>query len=409
MLGESERRLQRAEMALRLHGECKRLIIRADDEVRLLGGVCDRIAEIGGYPLAWVGVAHEDPQQTITPIVAAGPEADAIRGERLSWAEGALGKGVAGEAIRARAVRLAHGAPVSGAAPEGFASSVAVPLFVADELIGALVVHSRQEDAFETADVRLLEELAADMGFGIRALRIMGERMEGMRRLARSEQTFRDLAEKIDLRLEEEKSRIARELHDDLGQDLTILRMDIGRMRADARKRGEDDGRLEELRVLVDEIIAKLRNIATELRPVILDQFGLDAAVEWHVEKLRAKTGLRIEIERLDGTRALSRRAATALFRMFQEAMTNVLRHARASSVAIRLEVTGERLALSVKDDGLGISPEGTAGTASFGILSMRERARSLGGEFSVSPAPGGGTLLRVAIPLPDPAGRTGP
>jgi signal transduction histidine kinase len=150
---------------------------------------------------------------------------------------------------------------------------------------------------------------------------------------------------------------------------------------------------------LVDESIQVVRRISTELRPGILDDLGLVAALEWAAEDFQARTGTTCRLHRSQETIAVGAEQATAIFRIFQETLTNVARHADAGAVEVRLSVEPGGLMLEVHDDGKGISQDKLGASESLGILGMRERAMLLGGELTIEGLPGSGTKVRVRIP----------
>jgi len=150
---------------------------------------------------------------------------------------------------------------------------------------------------------------------------------------------------------------------------------------------------------LVDEMIQTVRRISTELRPGILDDLGLVAAVEWAGEEFEARTGTKCRFALPTDDFAVDPERATAVFRIFQETLTNVARHADASEIRVRLAMEGKDLTLEVHDNGRGISEERLSNRRSLGILGMRERAMLLGGELTITGAPGKGTTVRVRVP----------
>ena len=220
--------------------------------------------------------------------------------------------------------------------------------------------------------------------------------------LARSRAQLRDFAGRLRSASEKERSFIAREIHDELGQALTALKMGVFSLRkglpASARARLEPD--TDEMAALIDVMIDKVRTLAAELRPAVLDSFGLAAAVEWAVQQFARRTGIRYELDlptqqlTIDGDRSID------VFRILQEALANVARHAEASTVRVRLRATPGELVLEVHDNGRGISPSEVESVASFGLLGMRERALLWGGEIGIRAEPKGGTCAIVRIPL---------
>ena len=189
---------------------------------------------------------------------------------------------------------------------------------------------------------------------------------------------------------EEERTHIAREIHDELGQQLTAMRFDLISLRnrqmqifAKGEPRELLVKRFSDLTGMIDAMIADVRRIATELRPAILDTFGLSAAIEWLAEDFQKRTKIRCVYEGIDDV-AMDRELSTTLFRICQESLTNIARHAEASEAHIRLKADEEWLSLEVNDNGKGISPEVLINTRSLGVAGMSERARIAGGEFII-------------------------
>ena len=227
--------------------------------------------------------------------------------------------------------------------------------------------------------------------------------------LERSRAELRALAAHLQDVREEERTRISREVHDVLGQQLTAIRLGVGWLARRLDGDAEAEARADDTRGLIDETIQRVRHIAAELRPGVLDDLGLASAVEWYAERFGARAGLpcRVTVEGAD--EGVPPEAATAVFRIFQEALTNAARHARATAVEAHLAVTPEGLSLRVRDDGVGLAPETLEATRTLGLLGMRERARALGGRVEIESAPGAGTCVSVRVPLPASDGTAGP
>lgn len=221
---------------------------------------------------------------------------------------------------------------------------------------------------------------------------------EAQRRLEESEARLRELAAFRESVREEERSRIARELHDELGQSLTALRIDLGWLKNRCAL-GDDTAaeRLGASFALIDRTMEAVRRIAEDLRPRMLDDLGLAAAVEHHVEQFACRTGIACDLAMNREEFDIGSAAATALYRIVQEALTNVARHAKAGRVAIRIEQADDGIALAVEDDGCGLPAASGEGT--FGLLGMRERVQMLGGRLDLGSAPGGGTIVDVRLP----------
>jgi len=220
-----------------------------------------------------------------------------------------------------------------------------------------------------------------------------------------SQQQLRALSAHLQTIREEERTRIAREIHDELGQVLTGLKMELSLLEEswsestphDARTLNE--GAFQRMRSLVDGSIQTVRKIATELRPMMLDNLGLSAAIEWQAEEFLKISGIPCEVSLPEDEMSLDRDTSTALFRILQESLTNIVRHAKASRVSVHLWNENYMTVLQVQDDGVGIPAHLVKGTASFGLLSMKERALMLGGTVDVMSGPVAGTKIVVRVP----------
>jgi PAS domain S-box-containing protein len=238
---------------------------------------------------------------------------------------------------------------------------------------------------------------------GIRAVCLIASDLSVIKRaeqeLRASAEQLRNLAASLLSVREEERARIAREIHDELGQSLTSVKMDLawvaGRL---PRRNGQMLEKIRSTMQLADGIIQSVRRISTELRPGILD-LGLAAAVEWQAQEFQARTGIQCK-PRLLAQQELAPDVSTALFRIFQEALTNVARHARATRVEVVQQKRRDRLVLRIRDNGRGFDPADPSLSKSLGLVGMRERAAILGGRVNVSSAPGKGTSVTVWIPL---------
>jgi PAS domain S-box-containing protein len=228
------------------------------------------------------------------------------------------------------------------------------------------------------------------------------ERKRAEERLRKSNEKLRALAARLQAVREEESIKIAREIHDELGGGLTGLKMDVSWIERRMPGVGDEAIRqkLRSMSELIDETIQKVRNISTELRPSVLDDLGLAAAIEWQAREFQRRTEIECVITSLDEEVALSAEKSTAVFRIFQEVLTNVARHARATRVEISMEKRDGDLVLKVCDDGRGIRESDISDTRSLGLLGMRERAVVFGGVVEIEGARGRGTTVTVRIPL---------
>ncbi|RQR50546.1 PAS domain S-box protein [Burkholderia sp. Bp9140] len=238
-------------------------------------------------------------------------------------------------------------------------------------------------------------------------LRDITERQRAENALKQSREELRELSANLQNVREEEKTRIARELHDDLGQQLTALKMDLSVVEQQLRVPGDTQpdvgvlSHLQGMRRLIDATVASVRRIAADLRPVMLDDLGLVPAIEWLANDFTNRYGIDVERHIETGGLTFTSTGATTLFRIVQEALTNVARHADATRVTLLLDIEEGFCVLRVADNGRGAAPGGTAHEdKSFGLIGIRERAHMLGGSVTIDTALACGFSITVAFPL---------
>jgi PAS domain S-box-containing protein len=237
-------------------------------------------------------------------------------------------------------------------------------------------------------------------------------RLQTEEQLEMTSRQLRALTSRLQSLREEERTHLAREIHDHLGQLLTALSLDLRLVErraagvADAELRAALQGKIASARILADETITAVQKIATELRPAILDRLGLEAAIEVEAQAFQARTGVECRWMLPSSPVALGPDQATGVFRIFQEILTNVARHSHAAHLAVRLSQQDHHLLLEVDDDGVGIQPCDIANQTSLGLLGMRERVAILGGKINFGRKAEKGTTVQVEIPLNGKAGQ---
>jgi PAS domain S-box-containing protein len=232
-------------------------------------------------------------------------------------------------------------------------------------------------------------------------LRDITERKRAQDQLEVSYRELRELSAAMNEVREAERLRIARELHDELAQWLTAIKMDVSWI---ASRLSTDQPRIlertERMRGLVDTTVAAVRRIASDLRPVMLDDLGIVAAIEHLLHDLSQRTGIVVSLDADERGADIGEPLASSLYRIVQEALTNVARHAEASEVRVGIRVDGDDLVLIVIDNGKGIDLEAAARSKSYGIMGIRERAGTLGGKALISRLDSGGTRIEIVVPL---------
>jgi len=249
---------------------------------------------------------------------------------------------------------------------------------------------------------RRVEERTAELLAANKLMKKMldeGKRAE--EKITKSRERLRNLSQRLQSLIEDERTRISREIHDELGQAMTALKLDLSLIRRSLVSEGLDEqsAKVHEIELTANRIIRTVRKIATDLRPGILDELGVVAAIEWMAKDFQNRTGIgcKVAVQGVDKISDTVR--ATAIFRIVQEALTNVMRHAAASRVDVSMKKKDDSLIVEVRDNGIGIIEGRITGPKSFGLIGIRERVRLLGGEAVIRGKPGEGTLVRVTLP----------
>ncbi len=225
------------------------------------------------------------------------------------------------------------------------------------------------------------------------------ERKQSEEALIHSRDQLRELSLRLESIREEERTEIARDIHDDLGQSLTALKLDISSIKNNT-KDNDLINKAVSMLALVDSTIKTVQKVAARLRPGILDDLGLISAMEWQLEEFQTRTGIKCKFKHDDIDMTHDSERSTTLFRIFQELLTNIVRHAKATKVMVRLSVNDEILTLNVRDDGIGISEKNKKDSKSYGIMGINERLIPWNGKFEITGKKGKGTIATVTLPL---------
>jgi signal transduction histidine kinase/PAS domain-containing protein len=278
-------------------------------------------------------------------------------------------------------------APCELLVEHGVRSGIAVPIAGKERRFGVLETNAKQLRTFSDDEVNFVWAMANVLATAIEQRRVAGE-------LGDKREQLQALSRKLIEAQEAERRAVARELHDDLGQVLTAIKLNVMRRELDRA----------ETVALVDGAIARMRDLAQDLRPPLLDELGLEASLEWYVEREARRAGLQCRLALAPIEKRPPPAAETTCFRVAQEALTNTIRHAQARSVEIDLRAEGDSLQLIVRDDGAGFDVPAARRRAaqggSQGLLSMQERVALAGGELEIDSAPGRGTTVRARLPL---------
>ncbi|MDD5765715.1 MAG: PAS domain-containing sensor histidine kinase [Candidatus Marinimicrobia bacterium] len=237
---------------------------------------------------------------------------------------------------------------------------------------------------------------------GLRGIVIdITDRKQVERELKNSRDELRNLSTHLQSIREEERANIAREIHDELGQSMTALKMDLNWL---MKKVLPDQktvlDKIESMSQLIDSTIQTVRRLSTELRPGLLDDLGLTAAIEWYCGEFQNRTGISCNLKLGQEEITLDQNRAIAIFRIFQETLTNVARHSSATHVDAELAITDHTLNMNIRDNGVGIPEEKIFDPQSLGLIGVRERVYPFGGRVEIQAPVNGGTTVQVTIPL---------
>jgi len=277
----------------------------------------------------------------------------------------------------------------------GLRACWSTPILASDRrVLGSFAFYYRSPRKPTDEDVEIVERVSRLAGIAIERKQL--------------EEQLHDFSAHMETALEEERKRIAREIHDELGQGLTALKMDLAwimrRASAETLTCSEMLEKLAAMSAFTDEIIGQVRRISADLRPGILDDLGLVAAVEWQAQDFEQRTGTPCDVVSTSTGLEVDPQTTTAVFRIFKEALTNVSRHAEAQRVCVRIDVSADAVSLEVSDDGKGIDPGAMHNPKSLGLLGIRERAGRLGGSVCIGPCKPRGTRVTAQIPLVKPS-----
>jgi signal transduction histidine kinase len=297
------------------------------------------------------------------------------------------GEGVVGRVAASGRPLLTDRPRTEGGVPRGWGrfcrSFAGVPIILEGVVVGVIGVVWRRRRAFDGHDLRLLEVAADRVGPALERTRLQDSVRVDRDRLG-------VLSRNLVASMEEERRQVSREMHDEIGQLLTSLRLTL---------QSGDDGRVQVEQIL-DDLFARVRNVATTLRPPMLDDMGLGTALTWHCERFSNQTGVRVHVTTTGLQRRYRPEVELAVFRVVQEALTNVARHAGVREA--RVSVRGSRALIAglVVDSGVGFTPGAVSPKQSSGLIGMRERIASVGGRIFVASTPGCGTRVSLFIPF---------
>ncbi|RPI32729.1 MAG: histidine kinase, partial [Nitrospiraceae bacterium] len=275
----------------------------------------------------------------------------------------------------------------------GFRSLAVVPIRYRDQVLGAIHMADEQEGALAQKKIEFIEQLAVMVGEAI-------YRFSAEEELRKSREELRNLSRYLREARESERTAIAREIHDELGQIITALRLELAWIRDTYKDHDVIANKSKSMLALVDATIQTIQNIITELRPGILDVLGLFAAIEWQAAELKKMSGITCDLSLPSEDVLVDAEISTNIFRIIQELFTNIVRYSQATNVSVQIEIKKDRLFLNVIDNGIGIRPQDISSPVSFGIIGVRERVYAMKGEMHIAGTSGMGTSVTIEVPV---------
>lgn len=276
-------------------------------------------------------------------------------------------------------------------------------IFISGNMGEDLAIETLKSGATDYVMKNRLSRLVPSLTRALQEATERAERLKAVTDLTKSHEQLRQLAAHLQSVREAERTNIAREIHDELGQNLTASTMELSRIAATLSKKPGNEVIARQLTAaigFVSSTLGTVKQICTNLRPPLLDHLGIGAAIEWQCEEFQKRSGVECEVAIASDIFTVNSDVATALFRIFQEALTNVLKHSQATKVDASLKEGDGKVVLEIHDNGVGITENQMSKRHSFGLLGMRERLYPLGGTVSINGKDQGGTTLTVTIPV---------
>ncbi len=401
---KAEEKIMKANRIYFFISQVNQMIVHTTTEETLFKEACRIAVETGKFKMAWIGMLDEK-TNSVVPVMYAGDSKgykEII--ERVSL--DLVNNPVAAVIIDGRNQVTNDSAQPGFSLPANFKSSMSVPLTRGGKIVGVFSFYTGIEDFFDEEEITLLQEAASDVSFAMDV--IDKERIKKLtehalknseKELQQSYEAIRSLVSHLQDIREEERLKMAQEIHDELGQQLTIMKMDVSWL---DQKLGSINPQFKEkteaLKLTLDGTVKTVRRIASELRPSVLDDMGLAVAIEWQSKEIENRSGIKIMLSS-DNIPALNEHIKIGLFRVVQEALTNVVRYSKATKVDIDLGYSDNKILLSISDNGIGFDPTNIAGKKTLGILGMKERVASLNGNYLIDSSPGNGTVITVSVP----------
>ncbi|MDI6861388.1 MAG: GAF domain-containing sensor histidine kinase [Caldisericia bacterium] len=406
-----KQRVKRLNRIYTILSKINELIIRTKNKKDLLKNACKIAVEDGLFKMVWVGFIDKK-TKLVKPYTYWGYNKGYLESIIISAKDIPEGQGPTGTCIR-------EGKPcifnnllsnpkmkiwINKALKRGYRSTGAFPIKINGQTIGAFTFHASEPDFFNEEEIKLLETLSEDISFALTHIESEKQKEQYEKKLKKSREQLRRLSIHLQNISEIERANIAHELHDEFGQILIAIKMNLFLLKNGAQNLDtEYIKKIETTIELIEKIINRVRTISMELRPVVLDKLGLGAAIEWQISEFKKLSNIEYEfINKLPTNLKLNPQISITIFRIFQEALTNAYKHSKANKIKVILEIKKGKIWLLVKDNGVGIKKNQINDCKTFGLIGMKERVYSLNGKINIRSSSNKGTEIKVLIPLND-------
>jgi PAS domain S-box-containing protein len=387
-------------------------IVRAQDRETLFGQICRVVVEEGRFRMAWIGLVDQE-EGSIKAVAQYGSDEGYLERFRIPLRDAAECRGPIGTAVREGKYDvcndIANDPRTSPwreeALARGYRSAGSFALRVGSEVIGSLSMYAGKPGFFTDEEISLLENLALDVSFAMESLEREGKRRQAEAALKESEERLRSLASQLIHAQETERKRISLELHDDLGQILTVLKLQVREidkgLPSDFRELREC---CADLRNNLDEVIEKMRHLSRDLSPSILIDLGLPAALRHLTEEFSKYHDIKLSLKMDHIKNQFTAEEEINLYRIFQEALNNIVKHARATRIGITIKKHKGQVTFRVDDNGRGFDRRHIlakdASSRGLGLAAVEERVRMLGGTLEISSQEAKGTSITFVVPV---------
>ena len=400
-LATSQMKAERTSILYKMLSEIGTANVQAKIREQLFKLTCQIIQESGLFKMVWIGLLDKATGD-VTPVASAGYVSGYLDILKINIHSTETGSGPSATAVKTKKPVVCNDIESNPhmrywreqALRRDYRASATFPIIQSGEAVGVLVLYWSKKGTLDEELINALQNMMDSISFSL-------DFIEESKQRENAQKELHELTKHLQNALENERSHIARELHDELGQSMTALRYDLNWLLENMDEQDSDvNYKLKSMKSMVIQTVDSIRRISEDLRPGMLDNLGLAAAVENHVAKFMEQSGIQCELSINEIDFELDDQVATALFRIVQESLTNVARHSGANHVVIRLHQLEDKMLLIIQDNGRGLPSVQDERKKTFGLLGMRERVKMLGGTLDIFNESGSGVRIEACVSM---------